>query len=151
MKYKNEKHKNFVKADRLWKVLEIALEDMKNLQEMGVGVNMSKFVTVNYDNQENPFVCAVCLAGAVIYGRFGSTNSCILPYQSKGKLHQLDMIRQGRIRTACSDFYQNRKNSKRAFDRLIKFAADETVPDDDILQLRFSEEIALPFLKKHNL
>lgn len=59
----NEAHKDeFLKADKLWKLLEIALDDVEYCQKNGIEIEMDDWYKYNKAD-----ICSVCLAGAVLF------------------------------------------------------------------------------------
>jgi len=110
MKAKSLLQKEFVKADKLWKIWEIAITDFKLAEkDSKCKINMNVWL-IPPNEYHTEFV--VCLAGSVIYRRFSvwkKTDDEVYPWRfSKmisDRLEVINYLRMGMIETAYEILY----------------------------------------------
>jgi hypothetical protein len=89
--------------DKLWQLLELAIQSAKDLNPANYQLDMSTW----YHASANPaFRCHVCLAGAVMVCKLGVvTNGSVRPEEfddeTRDKLRAIDCLRGGRLQGAC--------------------------------------------------
>lgn len=105
--------KEFLKADKLWKIWKIALTDLK-LAERTCEIDMNYWLVPPKAKGE---ACVVCAAGSVIYRRFNfrpfvnENREDIGPVnfgeKTEHKMEAINELRVGRINSAYKVFHQD--------------------------------------------
>lgn len=103
---------DFLTADKLWRLLEIALADLTIIEQTpGYAVDMRYYI-----RQDN--VCHVCLAGACLiqHGLVSSFMDIAPDYNVRRRCEAIDWLRQGRVGIASRCFGSNEPLDK---DRVV--------------------------------
>lgn len=141
----------FESTEKLWRLTEIALQELKSCKKQGIGIDMEYWVLF-----EGKKACSVCLAGAVMVNQYRLTgyDSLLNIVVSDFRLSVLDKIRN------C-DFWE----ALCAFRGGMKLETPDTDGEEKIFirdlerkAVRYNQENQITFLsnvvkllKKHNL
>lgn len=174
-KVESKAAKKFRKADKLWQIFEIALTDMKVLEESKKYIlDMGVWHGFDYADTEKPDEkrrCVVCCAGAVMAQTFEaplgedlSPNSFEQDDALKTKFNALNELRSGFIAAAYNQFHDYEKSfvdnypemeSKHEekllyFMNMPHYATSDQDPEQNEQWWKDAEDL-LDFLKKHDI
>ncbi len=132
----------FETTNKFWRMVELALEDLKKCFKLGITLNND-----DWFHKSDGKVCAVCLGGAVLYGRYSLTDFREATNQVMWlRVDILDDLRRGKALTAIHRFYNEMNKATNARD----FIADEEKRYSHEGQIEFAKEI-MNVCKQHDI